>query len=202
MDECLKYSEFFSLLNEVRIRFPLRIFITSRKLTGFQKLIREIEGCPFALVELPVDNTMQAIGLFVKNRMEYLPMDGDNEKEEIMRRILEKSDASFLWVRLVSDELDSVYGHESTLEVLEGIPEGMMSFYGRAVKDMAENKRVKHIAKAILKWAVLASRSLTVTEFSQSLKHEMGVNLPVPNLELRGYADTSSVSILTVSLCV
>lgn len=138
MDECLKYAEFFTSLKGSQSRFPLQIFITSRKLPDAQKLIRQLGGCTISLLDIPLRDTMRVIELFVHNRMELLPIDSDEEKQKLANEILSKSDASFLWVRLVIDELEGVYGYESIMSVLQGIPEGMLSYYQRTVEDMVE----------------------------------------------------------------
>ncbi|SPO01575.1 uncharacterized protein DNG_04248 [Cephalotrichum gorgonifer] len=61
--------------------------------------------------------------LFIRNRIELLPIELEEDKESLTRRILAKSGASFLWSRLVMDELENVYGYETILEIIEGIPE-------------------------------------------------------------------------------
>ncbi|RYP78328.1 hypothetical protein DL769_003206 [Monosporascus sp. CRB-8-3] len=147
MDECLKYAEFFSLLKATQTRFPLRIFITSRKLPDTQN---------------------------------------DEEKQSLTQEILSKSDASFLWVRLVMDELEGVYGYESIMSVLQGIPEGMMSYYQRIVAEMAANRREKHIAKAILIWVVTATRPLSIHELSEAIKLDIKVHLPSAKSAVEG----------------
>ncbi len=80
-------------------------------------------------VEIPVVETMQDNSLFVRNRMEVLSIDSDNEKQQIIDEILSKSKDSFLWARLVMDELESIYGYESIMSVLQEISEGMKFYY-------------------------------------------------------------------------
>lgn len=138
------------------------------------------------MVELPVKNTMGDIELFVRRRMEDLHIDADDEKEELTKEILTKSDTSFLWARLVLEELDGVYGHEGIRDVLRGIPQDMVSYYKRTVTGMEQNKREKHVAKAILQWAVLAARPLSVTEMTHALKLDIGTNLSNPKSAIEG----------------
>ncbi|KEZ42265.1 hypothetical protein SAPIO_CDS6124 [Scedosporium apiospermum] len=186
VDECVKYVDFFALLRGVKPRFPLRIFITSRNLPETQKIMRYLGDCEIVTVEIPITNTMNDIDLFVQNRMKDFPMDSGTEKDDLARQILEKSGGSFLWVRLVMDELECVNGYESMLEIIQGIPEGMIGYYARATSDMAANKREKHIAQAILLWVALAARPLTVFELSHALELDINVRFPSAKSAIEG----------------
>ena len=186
IDECIKYAEFFHFLKGIQPRFPLRVFITSRRVPEMQRFIRQLQGWTTSITEIPVPDTMRDIALFVHNQMEVLPIDGEDEKQQLISEILLKSDACFLWVRLVMEELEGVYGHESIMSVLQGIPEGMISYYKRAMAEMAENKREKHIAKAILFWVVSSARPLSISELSDALKLDVKVHLPSAKSAIEG----------------
>ncbi|KAI0425000.1 NACHT and WD domain protein [Xylaria sp. FL1042] len=186
IDECLGYPELFTFLKGLRLMFPLKIFITSRKLPDFQKLIRQLDGYGTYVVEIPIVDTMRDISLYIRDRMQVLPIDRDEDKENLAQEILSKSNASFLWVRLVLDELEGVYGYESILTVLHGIPEGMMSYYRRTVAEMRENKREKHIIQAILAWVVCAARPLTILELTEALRLDIEVHLPSAKTAIEG----------------
>ncbi|KAH6684471.1 NACHT and WD domain protein [Halenospora varia] len=186
IDECVKYPEFFTLLKGTQSRFPLRILITSRKTTDIQKTAHLLQGCVISIVEIPVSETLRDIELFVRNRTEFMPIDSAEEKQYLIAEILSKSKTSFLWVRLVLDELDGVYGYESTLSVIRGIPEGMIPYYQQILAEMAENKREKHIAKAILLWVVGATRPLSISELSEAIKVDIKVHLPGAKTAIEG----------------
>ena len=177
LDESSNILDFFTMMKGARPKFPLRIFVTSRKIPEIQRGIRAISNS-FTGVEIPVINTMRDLSIYVHARVGDLPIDGDEEKANVANRLLEKSSACFLWVRMVLDELESVYGYESILEILEDMPEGMSRFYERTARYMAENKREKHIARAILTWVVLAPRNISLAELSQALILDINVHLP------------------------
>lgn len=186
MDECVKYGELFTFLKGIRFQFPLQIFITSRKLPDIQKILRQVEDCSVDIVEIPVQDTKKDIETFVRSRMELLPIDNEEERHQLACKIVSKSSASFLWARLVMDELEGVYGYESINAVLQGIPEGMMSYYQRTIAEMAQNKREKHIAKAILVWVVNAARPLSTVELSEALRLDINVRLPSAKTAIEG----------------
>lgn len=48
------------------------------------------------------------------------------------------------------------------LQVLQSIPEGMIPYYKRTLRAMADNKEEKFIAKAILVWVVASSRKMNM----------------------------------------
>lgn len=179
LDECLKYNELFTMLKGDRPRFPLRIFITSRKVPEIQRLAQHF-GPSLTSVEIPINNTLGDIGRYVANRLDDLPIDDEEEKRTLERTILAKSGASFLWVRLVMDELQGVWTYESILEVLDGMPLGMVPYYMRTVERMAENTREKHIAKAILLWTATAARPLHKDELAYAL--ELDIRKSFPNI--------------------
>ncbi|KAI8954362.1 NACHT and WD domain protein [Xylaria longipes] len=186
VDECLGYPELFTFLKGLRLMFPLKIFITSRKLPDFPKLVRQLDSYVIRVVEIPTIDTMRDISLYIRDRMDVMPIDKEEDKENLTKEILLKSNASFLWVRLVLDELESVYGYESIMSVLHSIPEGMMSYYRRTLAEMKENKHERHIIQAILIWVVCASRPLTILELTEALRIDIKVHLPSARTAVEG----------------
>ncbi|KAH7324593.1 hypothetical protein B0I35DRAFT_164775 [Stachybotrys elegans] len=186
IDECVAYAEFFTLLRGTPISFPLKVFITSRKLADMPKLVRQLNDIDLNVVEIPIQDTMSDIELYIASRMADLPVENEEQAAELTNQIIAKSNASFLWVRLVMDELEGVYGHESIVEVLRGIPEGMVSYYRRTVTEMAENKRERHIARAILQWVALASRPLSTLEIAYAVSVDVKTQLSSPKPAIEG----------------
>ncbi|KAI0967043.1 NACHT and WD domain protein [Xylaria arbuscula] len=186
IDECLGYPKLFKFLKSIQPMFPLKIFFTSRKLPDFPQLIHQLDCHAVHVVEIPIADTMYDINLYVRNRIQSLPIERQEDKENIAQGILSKSNASFLWVRLVLDELESVYSYESILSVLHGIPEGMVPYYKRIVTDMSGNKREKHIIEAILVWVVCTPRPLTILELAEAIRIDIGVYLPSARTAIEG----------------
>ncbi|KAH8714072.1 hypothetical protein GQ44DRAFT_660589 [Phaeosphaeriaceae sp. PMI808] len=186
IDECVKYAELFTLLKDLRSPFPIRIFMTSRKLADMSRLTRMLDGCELNVVEIPASDTMRDIDLYVRSRVSDLPIDEEGERKELARQISAKSNTSFLWVKLVMDELEGVYGYDSIIQVLQGIPEGMVPYYARVVAEMGERKREQHVAKAILMWVMLATRPLSVSELSHALQLDINVHLPSAKAAIEG----------------
>ncbi|KAH9905950.1 NACHT and WD domain protein [Xylariomycetidae sp. FL2044] len=179
LDECNKYKELLNMIRYERPPFPLRILITSRNIPGMARLQRPLEASITLIsLEIPTYDSMHDIECYIKSRLDALPCDEESDRQELACNILQRSKASFLWVRLVLDELEQVYSRTSILRVLEGVPEGMMPYYRRTISTMEENKREKHISKAILLWVVASFRKMTTAELEHALKLDIKEDLP------------------------
>lgn len=186
MDECVGYSELFSLFTGTPVSFPLKLFITSRKLADMPKLVQQLGNISLRIIELPVQDTVKDIRLYISTRIADMPVEGVEQVAELTDQIIAKSNTSFLWVRLVMDELQGVYSGESIMEVVQGIPEGLVSYYKRTVTEMAENKRERHIAKAMLQWVALAARPLSTAELAYALSIDVDTQLSSPKSAIEG----------------
>ncbi|KAK9778605.1 putative NACHT and WD domain protein [Seiridium cardinale] len=187
LDECNRYQELFSMLKGERPNFPLHIFITSRKIPDILRLTRTLEAtATISILEIPQSDSIADIECYIRTRIDDLPVDSIADREELARNILVRSNACFLWVRLVLDELEYVYSRESMLQVLQGIPDGMLPYYERTIHTMSENKLEKHIAKAVLTWVVTTSRKITLSELSHALKLDINAVLPSAKTAVEG----------------
>lgn len=167
------------MLRSEQPKFPLRIFITSRNIHDSQRLQKSLyDSALLTCIEIPVEDSIHDIQCYIWSRIENLPADSISDKEELASLIVRKSNACFLWVRLVLDELENVYASESVIKILEGIPEGMLPYYERTIRAVATNTLEKHIAKAVLVWAVACARKLTLQELSQALELDINTVLP------------------------
>lgn len=175
------------MLKGLRLNFPLLIFITSREVHDMKRLQKSLEPATFSTcIEIPTIHSLQDIELYIQSRMDSLPTDDYAQRTELADQILQTSNASFLWVRLVLDELETVYSSDSIVKVLDKIPQGMKSYYERTIQVMASNKLEKHITKAILAWAVVSARKLTVSELSEALKLDINAVLPSGKSAVQG----------------
>lgn len=187
IDECNRYQEFLAMLKGEKPNFPLRIFLTSRNIPDMARLYRPLEASMAVVpIEIPLDNSMRDIERYIDSRIENLPLTEESDRDELARKILRRSNACFLWVRLVLDELEHVYSTVSILRVLQGIPDGMIPYYERTMTAMAENRREKHIAKAVLLWVVASSRKMSISELAQALQLDIRENLPSAKSAVEG----------------
>jgi hypothetical protein len=133
------------MLRAEKPRFPLRIFITSRKVPNMMQLARSLETTAIVnMLEIPEANSMDDIQRYIASRTDSLAVDSEADKKELVDTMLHRSNACFLWVRLVLDELESVYSIQNMFQVLQDIPNGMMSYYERIIGSMLANRLEIH----------------------------------------------------------
>lgn len=175
------------MIKGIQPSFPLQILITSRKLSDMQHLIRSLEpSISVTAMGIDAEDSIGDIESYIRNRTRDRPINTFDGEEDLVGILLRRSNACFLWVRLVLDELEQVYSKESVLEVLHQIPDGMIPYYERTTKVMAEKKREKHIAKAVLVWVVASSRKLFISELSHALKLDINAVLPSARSAVEG----------------
>lgn len=164
------------MIEGIQLSFPLHIFITSRKLSDMTDLTRSLEPtASVTSIEIEFEDSIRDIECYIQTRTHNQAI---ANKDDFMESLLRRSNACFLWVKLVLDELEQVYSNESILEVLHDIPGSMIPYYERTTRAMAEKKREKHIARSVLIWAVASSRKLLIPELSNALKLDINAELP------------------------
>lgn len=180
LDECSKLQSFFQMTPTIESHVPLRIFITSRKT---QEIERSFSQLSHEVIrhELLVSDTIDDIRLFIAARMDRLPVENSESRTFLTNKILKKSNGSFLWVRLVVQELEHTWSDEGVEEVLSEIPADMNLLYMRTLENISKLSRASKLAKAILTWTVCASRPLTLSEMQCALK--LDIKETVHNLD-------------------
>lgn len=187
IDECSKYQELFTLIKGIQLSFPLRIFITSRKIPELQRIHRSLEASVLIIsIEVSAEDSTSDINCYIQERVKNLANDLVGGKKNIAEILSQRSNTCFLWVRLVLDELEKVYTTESITQILQSIPEGMVPYYERTVRVMAENTIEKHVARAVLAWTVASSRNLFILELSNALKLDINTVLPSAKSAVEG----------------
>lgn len=163
-------------------QIALRILILSRKtehlFTAFERLASFV---PVGLIERDGhDHNLDDIQMFVDKEIKHM-RGSDELKAQVMQRILTDSKGSFLWVRLVLEEILDCHTEESVRETLNEIPSDMNKLYQRMEMAIVTSPRRsnKLLAKSILQWTICAQRSLGLKELSQALKPEFSELLDI-----------------------
>ncbi|OAQ98411.1 hypothetical protein LLEC1_06234 [Akanthomyces lecanii] len=179
IDECPRYAEFFIMLKGERPHFPLRIFITSRPIRDMHRVQKPLQPtATIYSIDIDKKDSLDDIRCYVKTRVEGMALADSSSVEELTSTILRKSNACFLWVRLVIDELEGVFTTVSRMDILNTIPEGMKPYYERAIEPIEANTREKHISKAIFTWVVAVARALDLSELTEALQHDISADVP------------------------
>ena len=180
LDECKNYADLIPMLAKVEETFPLRVFLTSRTSVEIEKHRQQLAS--HLLVEaVPMGAIMDDIQLYVSSKTNELPWQDADARQDLIKKILEKSAGCFLWVKIVVEELSKVHGTADLKKVLEDVSPGMDYLYRRTLKHMSEARYGRNLASAILTLAVCAARPLTVHELKAALILDINDNFT--NLE-------------------
>jgi len=180
LDECNKSQALFLMLSKIEVDFPLKIFATSRKISGIQIGMSEM-GMNVFHQDIKLTDTVGDIRAFINSKMDRLPVEDEEGRLALSQRILEKADGSFLWVRLVVQELEKTFSEEAVTEVLNDIPAGMNELYARTLDSISNSRKgTSELARVILTWTVCAARPLTLDEMQSVIK--LDANQTVPKL--------------------
>ena len=177
LDECVNYATLFPLFSKIEQYHPLRIFITGRPLLAIDRLFAR-EKLPRLDLVMSITDSLEDIKLFLKTNVDFLPAEDENEREMLLRRILNRSNGNFLWTSLVLQELADTPSVQQAYEVLDSVPNGMDDLYSRILDALMANYRNRNIARAILSWVVCAMRPLSVEELKGALDLDINVTLP------------------------
>ena len=179
LDECENIGSFFdSMLAKMDESVPLRILMTSRMTSGLEKHFSNLGTHRFRSEGISTADTLPDIKFLVEAKARPLmPKDNEN-RANLVEKILGKSEGSFLWTVLVLNELSNTHGEEEMNQVLDEVPREMEPLYQRALESMSKATRGKRIAKAILIWTACATRPLTIKELHGALEIDLEDTFP------------------------
>lgn len=175
LDECVDALKLFSLFTKFEPAFPVRFCFVSRKRPDFERHFSRFEQRLYTH-HIDASQTLEDIGAYIRDNKTMLPVEGE-ESDSLIDRIVTKSRGIFLWAKLALEELEKVYSDESVDDILDELPEGMVSIYTRILEMMATNTREIKLTKAILTWVVCGARSLSVSELQASLKLDLTTSI-------------------------
>jgi hypothetical protein len=175
LDECNGYKELFPLLAKIDDKYPLSVFLTSRRTLELDKLFQKL---PVISEQIQMEDTLHDIRLFLDANRDSLPVNEESEVETLIQKLLTKSDGSFLWACLVLKQLENRWSDKDVIEVLDHVPDEMGQLYQRILGYMStKQNHEKNLAKALLKWTVCALRPLTVEELREALRLDIDQNI-------------------------
>ena len=156
-------------------RTPIHVFITSRRTELLSLSFERLS------VSVPVDmiqrdshaDAASDIRIYVENELKFM-RGTEDLKLQVTESILRSADGSFLWVRLVLEEILVCHTQQAIMQTLEEVPAGMGALYQRMEFNISNNSKGadRVLAKCLLTWIVCAQRPLTLHELSQALHPE------------------------------
>lgn len=179
LDECTNPHPFLDpMLLRIETGGRLQIFITSRETPELCRLFSGLGSRRYLQGHISAEETVHDIERIVTSKRGSFFTENEDSRAALERRIIEKSKGSFLWTRLVLDELSTAFSEEAIEHVLDEVPRGMEPLYHRALETMSLTARVKRHAKAILTWASCVMRPLTLGELECALEIDLKETFP------------------------
>jgi hypothetical protein len=176
LDECVDASKLFPILSQMESNYSIRICITSRFLPEYEVHFPRL-GRRVLVNTISIKDTSKDIRLFLEKNADTLPIEDGVRKTYLIQKLVTKSAGCFLWARLVLRELQSVYSEDLIETVIDELPTEMSFLYQHILDEMPRHVREARLAKAMLRWAVCAVRSLQTVELVSAIQIDEGVSV-------------------------
>ncbi|KAK3291007.1 uncharacterized protein B0H64DRAFT_411125 [Chaetomium fimeti] len=166
IDECPGFNTLFGKRLLASLPRGLRLLATSRGLGEIERGLESIGPTGVTRKMLSEADTFEDIKLFTTTALSTLAQLQSVEAREYMcEKIVKKSHGSFLWTRLVLQDLAGAWTKEAMDDVLDRL-EG--------------HTRNMLLTKSLLTWVVLACRPLTVDELTAAINLDTNETLQTP----------------------
>ncbi|CAH0051070.1 unnamed protein product [Clonostachys solani] len=163
----------FKCLSTVAV--SINVLILSRKAgtlpIAFDRLSQNV---PVKIIEKSDgSHNLPDIGILVRQGLEQLSC-GADFREQLCQNVTKRSEGSFLWTKLVLDEVMHCHTEKRIQEVLDEVPDDMSLVYERMEKSLVQSGRRANepLIKALIEWTICAQRSLNLSEMAQALEPE------------------------------
>lgn len=153
-----KFCDFFSPEKSNKM---LKLAIVNRKLMGLEA---------FFQVNLDHDDEGHDITNFISAKVEELDKveDFGRIREQVETTLRNGANGTFLWVSLVIMELLKKTTCTEILDSLKDFPPGLDAIYSRVLQKMKKSPGL--VASKILRWVVMATRPLTLSELAEAVQ--------------------------------
>ena len=179
LDECINLALFFdSVLAKFDGTIPIQILITSRSTPELERHFKALNTQQILYERISTSDTLPDIELLVEAKAKTILVKDDKDRASLVKRILGKSEGSFLWTVLVLNKLSSSYGEEEMNRAIENMPCDMEPLYKRTLESMSQATGGRNLTKAILTWATCAIRPLKTNELEEALRIDVKDNFP------------------------
>jgi WD40 repeat protein len=168
IDESHACHELFPLLAKIEDKFPLRIFLTSRRSVTLEKQFQKL---PIISEQIQVANTLGDIRLLLRANIDSIHFSDQTAVDDLIDTLVIKSNGSFLWAYLILQQLDNSWSDKAIYEAMDQVPEEMDELYRHILDQMSmSGDSNKEIARVILRWTVCAIRPLTIQELQEAIR--------------------------------
>ena len=178
LDECPNFSAFVKLIKG----FPsyVRIFLSSRSIPEVQQA-QTFLGSLVEPYYVQNEDILGDINTLIDSKMRHFPVSDRDGQFRLREKLLGKSSGSFLWVSLITQELEHTYSEEDAEEILDEIPKDMNQLYIRMLKKLPSSERATRLTHCLLSWTLMTQRALTLSEMQCAIK--LDLNQTIHNLD-------------------
>ncbi|KAK5990317.1 Protein SERAC1-like protein [Cladobotryum mycophilum] len=171
LDECSGSSNFLRLIPQIPNN--IRIFVTSRNTPEIDRGLSSLSSL-VQVYPISIKDTVSDMTSVIRVGLEPLPL---NDVADLESKLLHKSSGSFIWVRLVLQELETAFTDDDVEDILNEVPDDLHRIYERILVSIETNKRRARVAKSILFFVALAIRPMTTEELRQAVQLHIGQTL-------------------------
>ncbi|KAL8883971.1 MAG: hypothetical protein Q9215_007887 [Flavoplaca cf. flavocitrina] len=156
LDECKAaenhdFGGLFGFLARIDHSVPVKLFITSRFTTEFERLIAPLHP---VTEQVTAEDTTQDIRAYVETYLDSLPGENKEEQNDLAESIIAKSSGCFLWAVVVIHQLK----------------ESCSSRRRKILQVLSTKPKYKQPTLSILNWTICSMRALTTFELKDALK--------------------------------
>ena len=186
LDECCDHSGFFRLMSS--LPGHVRVLVSSRTTRAIERGFLDL-GNNIAHQQLEPSKTADDIRCLIDSAMGCVSAEQQDERPQLRDQIMLKSSGSFLWVRLVLQELEHAYSEEAVEAAINDLPPGMTPIYHKMLARMADTSRTSRLARSVLSWTICASRPLLLDELQMGVRLDIGETLCNPTRSIQSICD-------------
>lgn len=173
LDECPQAASLLQLLFKVDSSINIKVFLTTRPEESTHRELL-FHSNKLTRVCLSKFDSMPSMRAYVEARSKHLRLRKEEDRTDFVQKILDDADGSFLWVKLVLDDMTKANGPGQIENALKVIPKGMDHLYTNIITNLDHeiSETEKPAVKAFLNWALCANPPLTVEEIEAALALE------------------------------
>ncbi|KAL6868433.1 hypothetical protein J3F83DRAFT_737068 [Trichoderma novae-zelandiae] len=168
LDEYSGASDLYQFLEQLPPH--VRVFVASQHTPEIQEGMLSL-GQRVSVWIVDPGQTVSDMRSVVKARLKQL--DHLETGDDLVSRIVDKSNGSFVWIRLVLKELETAFTNEDIEDILEEVPSDLHEMYARILHSIEKDKRRAKLAKSILTWITLAQRPMTIEELQGAVQMDI-----------------------------
>lgn len=157
----------------MQCRTTIKILFISRPQRNLTAILTTKIGAG-SLIEVSAEQTRGDIEHYILTIARELFTSDQLSQQEVIKKILERAEGSFLWTKLALDTLRDNWHTLADIDIALGdVPNGMHGTYERMMEKVkSQSARPRELALRILTWVCCSYKPLTISQLSVALKPE------------------------------